>query len=396
MLRELKFIWLLLFIGCTLVNSQGLKAQYKSKWHLRGYAQGGQVFITNSFLKGENFNQQKVDRFWTISIQAGKQTHGLEEWQAIWLCPSYGLGISMPDFYIEDELGRPVTIYGYFIAPFKRWKRFSLNYEIGFGIAFNWKRYHTETNPHNVAIGSYASLFADWGINMRYSVSRNLDLDAGVTLSHFSNGAMAMPNKGINTIAPRIAARYNFRKSRPAYKPWEVPAYVDNWELQIFLAGAVKAVPLDTSSVISRKSILGVRFGIATLDAFLVRQISHKVKLGAGIDLAYNPASNAQYYYEGGEIIKNPADFSYRFSLAAVGSLEFVFHRLSIIIQPGYYVLRKKYDPQPPAFFQRVGLKYHFTKKASWFAGVTVRAYDFQVADFVEWTVGHRIQWKKK
>jgi hypothetical protein len=222
-----------------------------------------------------------------------------------------------------------------------------------------------------------------------------LDIDAGITLSHYSNGAIAMPNKGINTLAPRIAARYNFRKEFPTYKEWDIPQYINNWELQLILAGGIKQIPHDTSTDANRRSVIGVTYGILTLDAIMHRQISYKVKLGGGIDLAYNGSSNANFYIEGGEIFKLPVDLSYKLSLALLGSLELVFYRLSIIIQPGYYILRKQYENQPPAFFQRVGVKYHITKSENWFAGVTIRAYDFQVADYIEWSIGYRLRWYK-
>lgn len=366
---------------------------YRETWNTRLYAQAGKVFITNSFLEGENLNQQLVNRFQSFSLQVGRQTYGSEQWQKMWAYPSFGFALSLPDFYISDELGRPVGLYGYFIAPFKRWARLTLNYEISFGVALNWKPYHTETNPYNVAIGSFASLFADWGVSLRYRLTKNFDIDGGVTLSHFSNGAMAMPNKGINTIAPRIAVRYNFRKQDPVYKDWEVPDHKDNWEMQIILSGALKQLPFDTSTVEGVKSIVGVSYGVATLDGVLVRQISHKVKIGGGIDLVYNTSANASIKLENGEAVKEPGDPSYYYSLAVLGSLELVFYRLSIIIQPGYYILRKKYDPQPSAFYQRVGLKYHFTKSENWFAGVTIRANDFHVADYIEWGLGYRIRW---
>jgi hypothetical protein len=270
-----------------------------------------------------------------------------------------------------------------------------LNYEIGFGGAFNWKQYNTESNPYNVAIGSFASLYADWGVSFRYAVTRWLDLEAGITLSHYSNGAIAMPNKGINTLAPRIAARYNFRKEFPKYRSWGIPQYKGNWELQVILAGGIKQIPHDTSTDEARRSIIGVTYGIITLDALIQRQISYKVKFGGGIDLVYNGSSNANFVVEDGQVEKIPVDVSYKFSLALLGSVELVFYRFSIIIQPGYYILRKQYENQPPAFFQRVGVKYHFTKSENWFAGVTIRAYDFQVADYIEWNIGYRLRWYK-
>jgi hypothetical protein len=43
--------------------------------------------------------------------------------------------------------------------------------------------------------------------------------------------------------------------------------------------------------------------------------------------------------------------------------------------------------------YQRIGLKYHIFENI--FAGINVRAYDFSIADYIEWNIGYRIKWQK-
>ena len=84
-----------------------------------------------------------------------------------------------------------------------------------------------------------------------------------------------------------------------------------------------------------------------------------------------------------------------------------------MVVQPGWYVYREEWSvpesPTPPTednpvgisiprrkpgpSYQRIGLKYHIFENV--FTGINVRAYDFSIADYIEWNIGYRIKWQK-
>ncbi|MEN8251945.1 MAG: hypothetical protein ABFS32_23695 [Bacteroidota bacterium] len=77
-----------------------------------------------------------------------------------------------------------------------------------------------------------------------------------------------------------------------------------------------------------------------------------------------------------------------------------------MVIQPGWYLYREAWKipdspsegisiprRKPGSSYQRVGLKYHMFKDV--FVGINIRAYDFSIADFIEWNIGYRIEWRK-
>ena len=133
---------------------------------------------------------------------------------------------------------------------------------------------------------------------------------------------------------------------------------------------------------------------MATFQLFYQKQVAWKSKFGAGIDVMYDGSLAADADLE--DKIWN-GNVSYTFveglSLALAASYELVISDLSIVIQPGYEIIRKETPGRPPKFYQRAGVKYHFNNDL--FAGVNIHAIDFGVARYIEWNMGYRINWRK-
>jgi len=89
-------------------------------------------------------------------------------------------------------------------------------------------------NPNNepyyyYPIGSNLTVFIDLGINSTIRLARKIDLNVGISYTHFSNGSVKLPNLGINVFAPRIGIQYIFNE-RPEYISQDVPKYIKEWE----------------------------------------------------------------------------------------------------------------------------------------------------------------------
>ena len=115
-------------------------------------------------------------------------------------------------------------------------------------------------------------------------------------------------------------------------------------------------------------------------------------KVGGGLDLSYDGTLSAVAYVNG--VTDEPVElpFGDKIGLGVMGSFEWVIARMSVLLQPGYHVIRKEVKGQTPPLYQRAGVKYHIFPNT--FAGIYIKAYNFSVADYIEWTIGHRIKWK--
>ena len=372
---------------------------------LRLFYQAGSVLQTNDFVKGQNAAGKPIDYFQSFSLQYGIETDGREIWQQIYGNPSWGFGLYAVNFFNKEELGTPTAAYGFINAPFVRFKRWSINYEVGFGLTWDWKPYDQNLNPYQYAVGSSKTVFIDVGSNVEFMLGKHFNLTAGVTFTHFSNGATTVPNYGINLFAPRIGVKYIF-KERPEFKTFEIPKYKSEWEFVALAAVAMKQLAFDTTYTDTIVGNHAETYGIFTFSAGVNRQISRKVKFGLGMDVGYDGSYNSYINYENGVITRMNAGNGTKLNIGLYGTFELVIHKLSLVVQPGWYLYREEWQvPEkqegspaiPPrrksgGSYQRLGLKYHVFENV--FLGINIRAYDFGIADYIEWNIGYRIKWR--
>jgi len=365
----------------------------KSNTFIRVNYHNGQVLQTNNFLKGENSNSEPFSKFNALNIEFGKQTDGKRLWEKLYNYPAFGIGLYTLQFLDgSDELGYPNALYGFLNAPFVRGKRWSFNYEVGFGLSYNWEPYDKDVNPLNIAIGSHKNVYVDAGINFTYHLSKRFVSDAGFSFTHFSNGASSVPNSGINLFAPKIGLRYQLRDVNFSFVPRVIPEFKSHNEFVVYLAVGPRNVKFDTTDGNQVTKYYDNNYLMANISVGYNRQISHKSKFGGGIDINYAGSTKAEYLIA----TKDTAEeigLSESMSIALVGYYELVIGDLSVVIAPGYDIIRKELEGKSGKFYQKAGIRYYLLKDKNLFAGVSIRAIEFSIAQYVEWTIGHRLKW---
>ncbi|OIP01000.1 MAG: hypothetical protein AUJ98_05515 [Bacteroidetes bacterium CG2_30_33_31] len=354
--------------------------------------QAGYVFATNEFLRGVNVESEKVNSIQAISLKVSKQTTGDNDWEQMYNYPNWGLGFYIADFDNSKEIGNPFAFYAFINAPFVRKEKLTFNWELGIGATFNWKSYNPVTNKYNISIGASNSFYIDAGLNINYPLTERINFIGGFSLSHFSNGGIKKPNYGINSIAPKISLQYNLY-DKLNFKERQLPKKFKQNEFAFSVFAGVKNVIFDSVNIDILEKYEGVFFTVAGLNAAVNKQVSHKSKIGFGFSLSYDGSINAQIAIDKNELTPLKTPFKDKFQISIFPSYELVVDKLSLIIQPSFYIYRLKMITNTPIFYQRVGLKYHFNNNI--FMGLNLRAYDFHVSDFIEWNVGYRILWKK-
>lgn len=128
-----------------------------------------------------------------------------------------GLGISVNDFHNRKGLGIPVSVYVLQGAPV--WhisSRLSLDYEWNFGASFGWKPcrgsddYTSLDASSNLIVGSNVNAYINLGLMLRWQLSRQWSVSAGIDMTHFSNGNTSFPNPGVNLCGVRIGVTRGF------------------------------------------------------------------------------------------------------------------------------------------------------------------------------------------
>jgi hypothetical protein len=259
--------------------------------------QNGRVFTTNEFLRWTNTEAEKINTYQAFSIKFSTQTTGKKHWEQLYKFPYWGIGLYMADFYNPEEIGFPLAFYGFLNAPFIRWNKLTFNYELGFGLTFNWKSFDPITNQYNQSIGAAESALIDAGLNLGYMITKRIEFTAGFSLTHFSNGALKKPNLGLNTIASKISLKYNFF-DLPNFQRMKVPIYNDRNEWLVSFYGGVKNVIFDTINVQIIEKYKGVYYSELGFSIGYNRQISYKSKFGLGMTFSYDGSVDAQIAIE--------------------------------------------------------------------------------------------------
>ena len=386
-----------LFLLLTLVSITYLPAQTDStNTHIRwdwnklsvsGTYIQGKVMPTNIFVRGSNSSSVVIDDYQLFSLRLSTQTTGKHLWEQLCNYPTWGIALSALDFYDPSEIGIPITVNGFFVAPFFRLNKLSLNYDLGFGVTFNWKSYNPLTNKYNVAIGAGEAFMSTAGLNLEYALTDHIDISGGASFSHFSNGAIKLPNFGINAIAPKVSLKYNFYE-RPKFIKHEIPKFDTKSEWVISAFAGIKNVIYDSLDVAISEKYEGMFFPVYGFSALFNRQISYYSKIGIGMTINYNESINTQVAVDNNEVVDIDGRLFDGFQVSIYPSYELCADKISIVLQPAFYILRKNTKNQSPVFHQRIMLKYHITDQI--FAGITLRDYSIH-ADFVEWTLGYRI-----
>jgi len=384
----MRYFFFLFFISFQLLaqSNDKPKTHFFNKIAIEGMYQNGYVFPTNDFIRGNNAEKDTINAFQMFSLKFSKQTVGKHQWEQLFNYPRYGLGFSIYDFHNPEELGIPFAVYGFFNAPFKRWKKWSLNYEIGFGATFNWKSFNPVTNKYNIALGAGQSFYIDAGLLLNCRINKHFNMETGFSLTHFSNGALKKPNFGLNTIAPKISLKYSFNEF-PTLLKKEIKPFQQKNEWLISIFGGLKNVIFNDASIDVVEKYEGLNFPVFGFSTVFNRQMSYKSKFGIGMSASYNGALNAQVAVDENELEALESPFVDKLQVSVYPSYELVVNKVSLVLQPAFYIYRKKLKNQTPVFHQRIGLKYYFKK--NFFVSITLRDYKFQVSDFIEWHIGY-------
>ncbi|MDD5277967.1 MAG: hypothetical protein PHR16_18090, partial [Methylovulum sp.] len=162
----------------------------------------------------------------------------------------------------------------------------------------------------------------------------------------------------------------------------------------VSIFGGAKNVHYKGNDVDTITKYKGVYYPIYGFTTVLNRQVSYKSKLGVGMCLSYDGSYNSTVLVDNGELEPTEGFHGNKISLSIFPSYELVINKMSVIIQPGFYVIRKKSTNREPVAYQRLGLHYQLSRNL--FVGMNLRAYNYHVSDFIEWTIGYRLDLLKK
>ncbi|MCQ2230187.1 MAG: acyloxyacyl hydrolase [Bacteroidales bacterium] len=364
---------------------------------------GGRLAQVTDFFKGDNQHGVEMKNFNAVNIGIGWQTTGKKDWERIHDLPAFGVALYTARLDNAAEIGKPISLMGFYKGTMHRWGNHAIRYNIDLGLTFNWKPYDYETNRDNIVIGSPVTVHIGYGVEYEYTIANRLALAIGGTLTHFSNGSIRRPNKGANLASPHIRASYYLNEYQPRSVVKDF-GRMKAHEMLFSVGYGRKHVDIDSwlYEGIDYKYINKPDYNAATIKVNYMRQYSHKAKYGGGLSLCYDDYLDTGIRVDqDGTIRKTGGRLKNQINIGVFASHEYLIGNLGILTDLGGYIYQprayKQFEESDPkkktAVFERLGIKYYLPMNL--FAGVNVYAH-IAKADFVEWNIGYRLRWGEK
>lgn len=309
-----------------------------------------------------------------IDVNLVWQTKGKSLWQQLYRYPTAGVGLYYSMLAYPEVLGNGIAGYGFINIPVVNIKdRLILSYHTGFGLTYVTRVFDPNAEVQNDAYSTHINIYYDFTFDLTFRLYKGLSVVLAQGITHYSNGAVKMPNLGLNTIATQFGINYN-----PAFENRQrirsiVPKPEKRNEFWVFYSPSVKAIPPKGQKLYFASSL-----AINYLYIF-----NQKRKLGFGLDLFFDESLKTVYTKEG--VDYKPG---YRFRPGYHLSQDLVFGKISFLLESGWY-FKKRYEDDW-GFYHRLGLKYQFSER--FFILYALKTH-WVTADYMEFAIGHNIQW---
>lgn len=346
------------------------------------------IFPTNSFLRGDNRYQKRLDQSISAHLKYSFQYYPNSYTDRIYRGAYQGIGLAYYSLESKEELGSPIALYLFQGARIARFNpRLSFNYEWNFGVSFGWKPYDEYDNTYNKVIGSKINAYINTNFYLNYILSKQLDLTAGVDLTHFSNGNTRFPNAGLNTIGLKLGLVYNFNRNGDCFsKPFfrsPVPNFPRHISYDVVLFGSWrrKGVYVGEGQVAAPGAFAVAGFNINPMYNF-----GYNFRAGVSLDGVYDESANiyANSYSSSDQFYRPP--LSYQLALGLSARAEYVMPYFTVGIGLGGNVIHRGGDLK--GLYQVLALKIEVTRSS--FIHIGYNLQNFHTPNYLMLGIGYR------
>ena len=308
----------------------------------------------------------------SVWLSVYKKTFGQKPWQSLYNYPDAGVTMFFID-YNNPVLGNSIGFIPNYNFHFRHPARtVNGHFKTGLGLGYHTNPYdRTENNKNNVLSTSFS-----FGMLLQSEVTVKITdyikLAAGISFTHFSNGSVKKPNKGINIVSLNSGATYTLNRTLPDYEDNSGLMDTDKkWQAVAVASGGMSET---------------IKIGSGTYPFFNVlvyadRTLNAKRRAGAGLEYFHTISLREEIKIDP-DVEGSPPDFR---RIAFVAVYEQVFNSISVIANTGVYIYRPYKVFMP--FYLRAGLRYALNENL--FLGLAVKSHYFK-AEAGEWSIGYR------
>ncbi len=322
----------------------------------------------------ENMVNLAAQHFCMMEADLIQTSNGDKLWEQQHYYPIKGISLLYTDLGGSTYLGKAFAVIPYLDFNLTRKKKLNLFFRFGAGLGYLSKHYTRTGNYKNIAIGSHFNAAIQLMYELRWRATPRLDITAGIGLTHFSNGALKIPNLGINIGSVSAGCAYKIDAVQaPLVHSLKAEAFSRKWEFRVFaLFGCSELY-----------AAYGPKFPAYILSGTFLKPIGkmNKRRIGAGFDLFYDEATIesldriGQPVKNAVEVLRPGINFTHQFN----------FSRLSFVLQFGVYPYTKyKGDGY---LYDRLALHYRIGKH--YLIQLGIKTHLFR-ADMIEYGIGYK------
>ncbi|HLP72257.1 MAG TPA: acyloxyacyl hydrolase [Bacteroidales bacterium] len=263
-----------------------------------------------------------------------------------------GIQLGYYNYGSPDIVGKSYLLSFYTEPILSRGNRYYFSVRAGAGISYQTKVFDFVTDTLNKFFSTRLAFPLNLSARFRYRLSPELYLTASAVYNHISNGAVKVPNFGINFPTAALGLEY-FPKQLPAFDQGYTPSASGKMRQQYFLVQMIEGYKWVYGEATWSYG-LGIRYGM---------QLRNYYALNAGAELLLDGSIKRMR-----SVLERSFDYK-RFGLTF--GQDFILGKITFSQMLGVY-LYSPYKPKHPVY-QKYELSYKIIKPLN--AGIYLKAH---------------------
>ena len=342
-------------------------------------------FHTGSFWSRSIYlEDQFSEPYKAVEARFGYQLTGTRLWQQYHRYPKYGIGLHYSDL-VRDRtdtiVGNPFSIFGFYSSPWARFGPFTLASDFSVGLSYTGKIYDPVTNPLNDVIASHINLYFDFDLNLQVNVTQHMGLTAGYGLTHYSNGRIQMPQKGVNNWGWTFGVQYKPNGTEPEFIHRDPPPFKSKERIEVMYAvGIVESIVYRTNEEL--------QFFTSSFTTDYVYILNPRMGVTFGLDVLYDGSLKRAV----AGVPPEDVTTWQKMYLASHMGYRFIIDRLTILFNLGTYFSQSSYDRG--YYFARAGGRWRFTDHL--YGHLCIKTKNGIRSDWIEWGAAYQFDIRNK
>lgn len=308
---------------------------------------------------------------YSSGLSLTKKTTGKNDWEIIYNYPEYGFALFYSTLGNDEVHGREIALYPFFKLNIISRRRFNFYNQTGLGFGYVTRKFDLKDNYLNVAVGSHLNFHFNLQFGVNYQLTKKIRANAGISFDHLSNANSQEPNLGINYITGHSGLSYLLGSLREKQKN-EAANHQQQHHFEFIYSVGGKH-PSGPDPRIYFTSSATFEFKWEPVRVF---------RLGMGGDFFYDTSTKTEMLALYEPRLDYQKSYDYRAGLHV--SQEFVYNKLSLILQEGIYILLKD-EVNHRAMYNRGIVRYQIADHV--FIQMAMKSH-LHILDFPEFGLG--------